>query len=96
MIGVAIVPVVTKAVFGNVTPSDNNMISESITTPEAVQTRISTLEFFNGLPSEETVRLFYEHLDFMRGVEVFFNYIPAASIEGLRRGMEELGVTKSN
>src|SRR5690606_2891963 len=31
------------------------------------------------------------HLDFLRGVEVFLNCIPAASLEGLRRGMAELG-----
>lgn len=78
------------------TPGYNNQIPEAIMTPDRVKTRIGTLEFFDGLPSPKTVEAVYENLDFMRGVEVFLNFIPATSIEGIRRGMKELGVTKSN
>ena len=66
------------------TPGFNNKILESILTPDKVETRIGTLDFFDGLPSEETVRLAYDNLDFMRGVEVFLNFIPATSIEAIR------------
>lgn len=78
------------------TPGYNNEIPDSIMTPDKVKTRIGTLKFSDGLPSEKTVRLVYDNLDFMRGVEVFLNFIPATSIEGIRLGMEELGATKSN
>ncbi len=74
----------------------NTPIPATITTPAKVETRIGTLEFFDGMPTQETVAKAYDHLDFMRGVEVFLNFIPATSIEGLRRGMVELGATKSN
>ena len=43
----------------------------SITTPDTVETRLGTLEFDDGAPSEETAALLYDHLDFMNGVQAF-------------------------
>src|SRR6202167_4095501 len=61
-----------------------------ITTPDAVQTRIGTLKFFDGLPDAPTVQKVYDNLDFTRGVEAFLSGIPAPSVyaawEGLGRG----------
>ena len=74
----------------------NNKIPPAIMTPDKVETRIGTLEFFDGLPSESTVQKVYDNLDFMRGVEAFLNFIPATSVEGMRRGMVEMGATGSN
>ena len=78
------------------TPGYNTPIPKKIMTPDVVETRVGKLEFFDGLPTEETARKMFDHLDFLRGVEVFLNFIPAASIEGMRMGMAELGVTSSN
>ncbi len=78
------------------TPGYNNKIPEQILTPDSVETRLGTLEFFDGFPTPETTRKVYDNLDFMRGVEVFLNFIPATSIEGLRRGMVELGATAAH
>ena len=44
-------------------------IPESITTPDRVETRIGTLEFFDGIPSKETSALVYDYLDFSRAME---------------------------
>jgi hypothetical protein len=74
----------------------NTPIPECIMTPDKVETRIGTLEFFDGLPSLETTQLVYDNLDFLRGVEVFLNGVPIASLEGMRMGHETLGVTNSN
>ncbi len=74
----------------------NTPIPEKILTPDAVETRIGTLHFFDGLPTDETTQKVYDNLDFMRGVESFLNGIPATSIEGLRLGQEEAGASKSN
>ncbi len=74
----------------------NTDVPEKILTPPIVETRIGTLNFFDGLPSDETVKLVYDQLDFSRGVETFLSGIPATSIEGLRLGSEDLGATKSN
>ena len=65
-------------------------------TPDKVETRIGTLEFFDGLPSDEAVEKVYDNLDFMRGIEAFLNFIPAKSIEGIRRGMVEMEATRSH
>lgn len=61
-------------------------IPKQITTLHNVETRIGTLEFVDGIPTEETSRNVYEQLDFLRGIEVFLNGIPGASMVGLRRG----------
>lgn len=71
-------------------------IPESITTPDRVETRIGTLEFFDGIPTKETSALVYDYLDFSRAMEAFLNGIPAASIEGLRLGAASLGARNSN
>ncbi|MHC4404017.1 MAG: DUF1254 domain-containing protein [Planctomycetota bacterium] len=64
---------------------------ESILTPDAVKTRIGTLEFFDGYPSARTVQKVYNHLDFMRGTRVFLDAIPIASLHGMREGLRGVG-----
>ena len=71
-------------------------IPESITTPDKVETRIGTLEFFDGIPTKETSNLVYDYLDFSRAMETFLNGIPIASLEAMRRGGESLGQKNSN
>ena len=74
----------------------NYKIPEKIMTPDKVQTRIGTLEFFDGMPSKATVEKVYDYLDLMRGVETFLNGMPAASVEGMRLGFIEVGIDTSN
>ena len=74
----------------------NTTIPDNILTPDVVVTRIGTLNFFDGLPSEETATKVYDNLDFMRGVETFLNGIPATSVEGLRLGFHSVGSTNFN
>src|ERR1700734_2576382 len=78
------------------TPGYNHKIPPQIMTPDRVETRLGTLKFFDGFPDKETTQKAYDNLDFMRGVETFLNFVPAASIEALRRGNVELGATSSN
>lgn len=82
--------------LAQVTPGYNIEIPDKIMTPDKVETRIGTLEFFDGLPTEQTTNLVYDNLDFLRGVETFLNGIPATSILGMKMGMWEAGATKSN
>lgn len=74
----------------------NTYIPPDVLTPDTVQTRIGTLNFVDGIPTEETARLAFDNLDFLRGVEVFLNLMPAASIEAIRRSSVALGAAKSN
>ena len=86
----------SKSSFDAILSKYNTDIPEGILTPDKVETRIGSLEFFDGLPTEETAQKLYDNLDFLRGVETFLNGIPATSIEGLRIGMQEIGAKKSN
>ncbi|HSH93253.1 MAG TPA: DUF1254 domain-containing protein, partial [Roseimicrobium sp.] len=78
------------------TPGYNHAIPEKILTPDKVETRLGTLNFVDGVPTAETTQKVYDNLDFLRGTEVFLNFIPAASIEALRLAAIERGATKSH
>ena len=78
------------------TPGFNQKIPEKIMTPDTVETRIGKLNFVDGVPTPETTQKVYDNLDFLRGTEVFLNFIPATSLEGIRLGAIERGATKSN
>jgi len=73
----------------------NHKIPHHIMTPNKVETRIGELNFYDGIPTEDTVKKVYDNLDFIRGVDVFLNFIPATSIEGIRLGMKSVGVNDS-
>ena len=54
-----------------------------------------TPDTFDDLPTKETSQKVYDNLDLMRGVEVFLNFISAASLEAILRARQNR-VTKSN
>jgi len=80
----------------DMTPGYNHEIPAEIMTPDTVETSIGSLRFFDGMPDEATAAKVYDDLDRIRGTEAFLNGIPAASIEGLRCGMIEIGADASN
>jgi len=43
-------------------------IPSDITTPDKVDTRMGTLNFFDGVPTEETASKVYDQIDFSRGI----------------------------
>ena len=51
----------------------NTPIPASIMTPDEVDTRLGKLEFFDGVPTQETADKVIENLLFLRGVETFLN-----------------------
>ncbi len=65
-------------------------------TPDKVETRTGTLNFVDGVPTAETTQKCYDNLDFLRGTEVFLNFVPATSLEAIRLGCAERGAAKSN
>ncbi|MCK4839940.1 MAG: DUF1254 domain-containing protein [Desulfobulbaceae bacterium] len=74
----------------------NTPIPSSIMTPDKVKTRIGTLEFFDGVPTEKTAELALDNLTFLRGVEAFLNGLPMASIHALVEGYKSIGVTEAH
>ena len=71
-------------------------IPESLIMPDKIETRIGTLEFFDGFPTDATVKKARDFLVFQRAVNVFLDEMRAASMVALRNGLKELGVEKSN
>jgi hypothetical protein len=69
---------------------------KSISTPDSVKTSIGELKFFDGVPTDDTVKTVYDNLDRMRGVQVFLNTLGAASVYRLRAGNAKIGADKSN
>jgi hypothetical protein len=49
------------------------------------------MRFFDGVPLPETVATNYDALDLIRGIEVFLNCIPGASLVAMRRGFRSTG-----
>ena len=75
--------------------SEVEPIKKHIVTPSVVETeRRGTLTYFDGYPSEETVKKVYNNLDFTRGMETFLNGIPAASMYALIQGFKSEGVNE--
>ena len=58
----------------------------SISTPDRVESRLGTLEFDDGAPSEATAALLYDNLDFQHGVQAFLGALRGASLAAIRRG----------
>ena len=74
----------------------NTPIPESIMTPDSVETSLGTLNFFDGIPDQDTVAKVYDNLDRMRAIEAFLDMVPMASVEALRMGMESIGIDAAN
>jgi hypothetical protein len=65
---------------------------KSISTPDKVESRLGTLEFDDGAPTDATAALLYDNLDFQSGVQAFLGAIPGVSLVAARRGFKSVGV----
>jgi hypothetical protein len=65
----------------------------TLSSPDRVESPFGALDFFDGVPTPETVTTIYDALDLMRGIEVFLNGVPGASLVAMRRGMRSIGIT---
>jgi hypothetical protein len=64
------------AVLALAVPADAQVskpMLDAVSTPNTVETRIGTLDFKDGMPSQETVAKVYDHLDFTHAFEAFVN-----------------------
>jgi len=79
------------ALAQNSKPKMATEIPPEITTPDHVETRLGTLNFFDGVPDKATCEKLYDNLDFVRGVEVFLNTMAAASTNANFVGLRSVG-----
>lgn len=66
-------------------------IPTNVITPDKTETRLGTLEFVDGVPTEATSKKIWDHLDFSRAVEAMIMTTPAASLSGFRKGIRQWG-----
>ena len=66
-------------------------IPANVITPDRTETRLGTLEFVDGFPTDATVQKVWDHMDFSRAVEAMIMTTPAASLQGFRKGIQQWG-----
>jgi hypothetical protein len=66
-------------------------IPDGIASPDKVQSRIGTLNFFDGFPDDGTVEKLYDNLDFQRAVQSYLLGLPAVNIAAYRNGITQVG-----
>jgi hypothetical protein len=62
-----------------------------VTSPDKVETRIGTLNFFDGFPDRASADTLYDNLDFQRAVQAYLLAIPAVSQAANRNAIRSLG-----
>lgn len=66
-------------------------IPQGIAMPDAVETRLGTLRFFDGFPDADTTQALYDNLDFQRAVQAYLLGLGPVSMVGLREGLTQWG-----
>ena len=66
-----------------------------IASPDKVETRLGTLNFFDGFPDKASVEKLYDNLDFQRAVQAYLLALPPVSQAANRNAIRELGPTNT-
>ena len=66
-------------------------VPEGVATADRLETRIGTLNLFDGIPDEATTQKVYDNLDFQRGVQAYLSCLQVASLSGMRHSYLEFG-----
>jgi hypothetical protein len=62
-----------------------------VASPDKVETRLGTLNFFDGFPDKSTAEKLYDNLDFQRAVQAYLLGIPAVNQVANRNAIRTLG-----
>jgi hypothetical protein len=76
-------------------PEQMSQAIAGLSSPDQVESPFGRLDFFDGLPRPDTVSAAYDALDLIRGIDVFLNTVPGASLVAMRRGLRSAGVTSA-
>ncbi|WP_282153363.1 DUF1254 domain-containing protein [Ruegeria atlantica] len=72
-------------------------VPDNVRTPDVVQTQtLGELNFFDGMPSEETVRKTFDNLDLMRATTAFLDGMKIASLRAMFQGYEDVGAAPND
>ncbi|MDM7486780.1 MULTISPECIES: DUF1254 domain-containing protein [Rhodococcus] len=70
-------------------------VRRAVGIPDVVETDLGTFRFDDGMPDPETIALSWDRLDLLRGVDVFLNAVPGASLVAMRTGFRSIGIRTS-
>ncbi len=68
-------------------------IPANVVTPDRTETRLGTMEFVDGFPTEATAQEVWDHMDFSSAVEAMIMTTPASSLQAFRKGIQKWGPT---
>ncbi|SFU18141.1 Uncharacterized conserved protein [Sedimentitalea nanhaiensis] len=66
-------------------------VIRGLSAPDSIETRIGTLEFNRGAPTEATVSAARDAVDFARALEVYNNSFRGASALAIKKGLQDVG-----
>lgn len=66
-------------------------VIRGLSAPDSIETRIGTLEFNKGAPTEATVSAVRDAVDFARALEVYNNSFRGASALAIKKGLQDVG-----
>jgi len=72
-------------------PRMTTPIPPGIEIPGEVETRLGTLKFVDGFPSDASVEKLYDNLDFQRAVQAYLLAIPAVNQAAMRKALLQWG-----
>lgn len=72
-------------------PGISAKLRESLGSPPKIDTPSGAMEFFDGVPTAATVELGYDVLALLRGIDVYLNCVPGASMLAMRNGLRSVG-----
>src|SRR6476620_161779 len=84
-----------ESVGGGLSPEQLREVIASLSSPDRVESPFGALDFFDGVPLPGTVSTVYDALDLLRGVEVFLDAVPWASLVAMRRGLRSAGISSA-
>ena len=63
--------------------------AQQATTPDSVKTRLGTLNFERGYPTDETMHKVFDEMDYQRAVQAYLWAYPVVSFESIRIGNKQ-------
>lgn len=89
----SMVPLLSSAPVRAADPKYKASAPPSILTPDKIETKLlGPLKFFDGMPSDATVKKSRDFMDVSRGVEAFMSGMPAASLHAALEGFKKAGM----
>lgn len=80
----------------NADPEELVRAVAAVSLPDSIDTPLGSFDLVDGVPTPESTSKLYEALDFVRGIEVFLNAVPGASLVAMRKGFRSIGLTEPN